>query len=102
MQNWQNNSMSKTYRVIVVGMGKRGMHHAQTFFTNKQFELAGICDIDQARLAAAAPKLGNPKTGTDAAKLAKESFDLLLAIMDRKAGERFRIVPVELRAGHTS
>ena len=38
----------------------------------------------------------------DAAKLAKESFDLLLAIMDRKAGERFRIVPVELRAGHTS
>ncbi|MEI8314632.1 MAG: Gfo/Idh/MocA family oxidoreductase [Verrucomicrobiota bacterium] len=64
--------MSKTYRVIVVGMGKRGMHHAQTFFTNKQFELVGICDIDEARLAAAAPKLGNPKTGTDAARLAKE------------------------------
>ena len=64
--------MSKTYRVIVVGMGKRGMHHAQTFFANKRFELAGICDIDQARLSVAAPKLGNPKTGTDAAKLAQE------------------------------
>ena len=62
----------KPYRVIVVGMGKRGMHHAQTFVTNKRFELVGICDIDQARLAAAAPKLGNPKIGTDAAQLAKE------------------------------
>lgn len=36
------------------------------------------------------------------AKLAKESFDLLLALMDRKATESSRIVPVELRAGQTS
>ncbi len=63
--------MSARYRVLVVGMGKRGMHHATTFFANKRFELVGICDIDQARLDAAAPKLGNPKTGTDAAALAK-------------------------------
>ena len=62
----------KPYRVIVVGMGKRGMHHAQTFAANPRFELAGICDIDPARLAAAAPKLGNPKTSTDASQLAKE------------------------------
>ncbi|MCG3150218.1 MAG: Inositol 2-dehydrogenase/D-chiro-inositol 3-dehydrogenase [Verrucomicrobiae bacterium] len=62
----------KTYRVIVVGMGKRGMHHATTFVANPRFQLVGICDIDQARLAAAAPKLGNPKTSTDAAALAKE------------------------------
>jgi predicted dehydrogenase len=62
----------KTYRVIVVGMGKRGMHHATTFAANPRFQLAGICDIDAAKLAAAAPKLGNPKIGTDAAALAKE------------------------------
>ncbi len=62
----------KTYRVIIIGMGKRGMHHATTFAANPRFQLAGICDIDAAKLAAAAPKLGNPKTSTDAAALAKE------------------------------
>ena len=59
------------YKVIVVGMGKRGMHHATTFFANPRFELAGICDIDRARLEAAAPALGNPPVETDAAALAK-------------------------------
>ena len=64
--------MSKTYQVMVVGMGKRGLHHAAAFQANPRFQLAGLCDIDPARLAAAAQKLGNPKTGTDAAALAQE------------------------------
>ena len=59
------------YRVVVVGMGKRGMHHAAAFAANERFELVGICDIDQKRLDDAAGKLGGPKTGTDAAALAK-------------------------------
>jgi predicted dehydrogenase len=59
------------YRVIVVGMGKRGMHHASGFAANPRFELAGICDIDRARLEAAAPSLGSPEMDTDAAALAK-------------------------------
>jgi predicted dehydrogenase len=63
--------MSK-YSVLVVGMGKRGMHHATSFNANPQFQVTGICDIDQSRLEAAAPKLGNPRTGTDAAALARE------------------------------
>jgi len=61
----------KTYRVIVVGMGKRGMHHAESFAANPRFELAGICDIDRARVDAAAPALGNPRTDVDAEALAK-------------------------------
>jgi predicted dehydrogenase len=60
------------YRVLIVGMGKRGMHHATTFKANPKFQVVGICDIDAARLEAAAAKLGNPKTGTDATALAKE------------------------------
>ena len=36
------------YRVVVVGMGKRGMHHATAFQANPRFEVVGICDIDQA------------------------------------------------------
>ena len=53
-------------------MGKRGMHHAAAFHANSKFQVVGICDIDQARLDAAAPKVGNPKTSTDARALAKE------------------------------
>ena len=65
--------MSRTYRVVVVGMGKRGMHHATAFHANPRFELVGICDIDAARLQAAAQKLGNPATGADAAALARSA-----------------------------
>lgn len=59
------------YSVLVVGMGKRGMHHATAFNANPRFHVTGICDIDTARLEAAAAKLGQPKTGNDAAALAK-------------------------------
>ena len=61
----------KKYSVLVVGMGKRGMHHATAFNANPRFQVAGICDIDQKRLDDAAPKIGNPQTSTDAAALAK-------------------------------
>ncbi|MEI7437011.1 MAG: Gfo/Idh/MocA family oxidoreductase [bacterium] len=64
--------MNKTYKVMIVGMGKRGLHHATAFKANPRFEVAGLCDLDAARLEAAAQKLGNPRTGTDAAALAKE------------------------------
>lgn len=61
--------MSNTYKAVVVGMGKRGKHHASAFHANDRFEVAGICDIDEARLADAAAELGSPETGTDAAAL---------------------------------
>ena len=60
------------YRVIVVGMGKRGVHHATAFAANPRFELAGICSRDPQRLDAAAAKLGNVKTSTDPVALASE------------------------------
>ena len=62
--------MSDTvYKVVVVGMGKRGKHHASAFHADPRFEVAGICDIDLARCEAAAADLGNPMVGTDAAEL---------------------------------
>ncbi|NQU39222.1 MAG: Gfo/Idh/MocA family oxidoreductase [Lentisphaerae bacterium] len=64
--------MSETYKVMVVGMGKRGKHHASAFHANDRFEVVGLCDIDQSVLDAAAPACGNPQTGTDAAALAAE------------------------------
>jgi len=61
----------KKYRVVVAGMGKRGMHHAAAFRADPRFEVVGICDIDTARLEAAAAKLGGPETATDAAALTR-------------------------------
>jgi len=46
------------YSVVVVGMGKRGKHHAATFHANPRFELAGVCDIDAERLEAAKAEYG--------------------------------------------
>jgi predicted dehydrogenase len=65
--------MSKpVYRVMVVGMGKRGKHHAAAFHADPRFEIVGLCDIDEGRCAEAAAGLGGPAVGTDAAKLAAE------------------------------
>src|SRR5271157_3296945 len=50
-------------------MGKRGMHHAQAFQANRRFEVVGVCDIDPARLDAAAAKFGAAK-GTEALQVA--------------------------------
>lgn len=62
--------MSAPYRVMVAGAGKRGMHHALAFQANPRFELVGICDIDPARLDAAAARLGILAKSTDAHQLA--------------------------------
>src|SRR5215468_3487360 len=59
------------YSVLVVGMGKRGMHHATAFNANPRFQVTGICDIDAKRLADSAAKLGNPQQSTDATALAR-------------------------------
>ena len=47
--------MSK-YSVLIVGMGKRGMHHATAFNANPRFQVIGICDTPEGlgrRIAAA-------------------------------------------------
>ena len=58
------------YKVVVAGLGKRGMHHATAFKANPRFTLVGLCDIDAARLAKAKDTFG-VEAGTDAAALAK-------------------------------
>lgn len=64
--------MNKVYRVVVVGMGKRGKHHAAAFKNNPRFELAGISTRDAVKLERAAAELGNPRTSTDPVALARE------------------------------
>jgi len=62
--------MSKSYTVIVVGMGKRGLHHATFFKANSRFELIGISSRDPARLKGALSKLGNVPSSSDFRALA--------------------------------
>jgi predicted dehydrogenase len=57
------------YRVVVIGTGKRGIHHAAAFAANPRFELVGISDTDQQRLDAATAKLGDVTANLDARAL---------------------------------
>ena len=61
--------MGRQYTVMVIGMGKRGMHHATHFHANPDFKVVGICDIKEELLVEPAKQLGNPRIGTDARKL---------------------------------
>jgi predicted dehydrogenase len=61
----------QVYKVIVVGMGKRGKHHAAAFKNNPRFELAGICSRDRTRLDAAAAEFGPVRADTDPLALGK-------------------------------
>src|SRR5437867_3654268 len=62
--------MTEAYRVLVVGMGKRGLHHATFFKANSRFELSGIASRDSMRLQNALGKLGHVPSSGDARALA--------------------------------
>ena len=64
--------MSKSYTVMVVGMGKRGQHHATNFHANPRFRVVGICDIKESLLVEPAKQFGNPRIGVDARAMAME------------------------------
>jgi predicted dehydrogenase len=64
--------VNQVYKVVVVGMGKRGKHHAAAFKNNPRFELAGVSTRDPVKLEKSAAELGNPRTSTDPVALARE------------------------------
>ncbi len=55
------------YTVVVVGLGKRGMSHAETFAKSPRFELLGLCDHHPDRLAAAAKQFDVKETAAEPA-----------------------------------
>ncbi len=65
--------MSKTYRVLIAGMGKRGLHHASAFSKNPRFEVAAITDPVPAQLEKAKGLYPKALAGGDAAALAREA-----------------------------
>ena len=68
----QGGEVRMPYRVVVVGMGKRGVHHATAFAGNPNFDLVGISSRNEGRLAAAAEKFPGVTASTNARQLAGE------------------------------
>jgi len=66
-------SAQTKYTVAIAGLGKRGIHHAEAFSKNPRFEIVGLCDIDPARLEAAAKQFGNPETHADSTALLRRT-----------------------------
>lgn len=64
--------MSAPFKVVVVGLGKRGRHHAAAFRANPRFELAAICTRDPLRLQQAAAELGAVRASTDLEAVLRE------------------------------
>jgi predicted dehydrogenase len=60
------------YKVVVVGMGKRGMHHAAAFKQSGRFEVVGICEPDAPRLAKAKAELPGVAAFGDVGAMNKE------------------------------
>jgi predicted dehydrogenase len=64
--------MARPYRAVVVGTGKRGLHHAAAFKKNPRFELVGLADVNPAQLSKAAAELGVGETSNDPDALARK------------------------------
>jgi predicted dehydrogenase len=61
----------KIYKVMVVGTGKRGKHHAVAFKNNPRFELAGLADSSPEQLAKASAELSVKRTSLQPLALAR-------------------------------
>jgi len=64
--------VSRVYKVLIAGMGKRGLHHASAFSKNPRFEVAAITDPVPAQLEKAKAAYPKARAGSDALALAKE------------------------------
>ena len=51
------------YTVLVVGLGKRGKHHATHFNANPEFEVVGLCDMVPAQLTVSRPPSATRRPG---------------------------------------
>lgn len=62
----------KIYKVMVVGVGKRGKHHVLAFKNNPRFEVVGLADSSPEQLAKAAAELGIRNTSIHPLELAQQ------------------------------
>jgi hypothetical protein len=70
--------MSSKYKVVVVGTGKRGMHHAQAFQANGRFEVWACAMSTGPGWTRPRPSLGPPRARTRSRCTGNEARRLLL------------------------
>ena len=58
------------YKVMVVGLGKRGCHHITHFNAHPDFKVTAVCDIRHEAIDNIVKELDSPITGTDAREVA--------------------------------
>jgi predicted dehydrogenase len=59
----------RRYTVVVVGLGKRGMHHLEAFHSNPRFQVVGVADHHAEKIAAATKLVGAIETASEPAEL---------------------------------
>lgn len=62
----------KRYTVVVVGLGKRGMHHLEAFHASPRFQVVGVADHHDEKIAAATKLAGAIATASEPAELLKK------------------------------
>lgn len=85
------------YRVVVVGLGRRGVHHIQAFCASERFAVVGIADLDSDRLAAAGLLVPEACRDADAARVMSHALPDLLCFCTPPA---VRLPLVELGVRH--
>ena len=89
--------MGQTYKVIVIGMGKRGLHHATFFKANPRFELVGISSRDPARLQNASNQAPTERLAPPNNQTVTNRLPLLRRYPSLGAGTRNPISPEAVR-----
>ncbi len=71
------------YKVMVIGLGKRGGHHVQHFQAHPDFEVTAVCDLNEELMDSVKKEFGieNAISGTDAKAVAMEAKPDVLAFM---------------------
>jgi myo-inositol 2-dehydrogenase/D-chiro-inositol 1-dehydrogenase len=92
---------SKTFRVGVIGAGPQGVAQCQGMLAVRGVEIAGIADIDPARLGPAAARLGLPGHARfdDAARLLEQTAPLDLVCVATTAPSHVKLGRLAIRSG---
>ena len=92
---------SRTFRVGVIGAGAQGVALCQGMLAMRGIEIAGIADLDPARLGPAAARLGLPVSAryNDAARLLEETAPLDLVCVATTAPSHVKLGRLAIRSG---
>jgi predicted dehydrogenase len=90
--------MEARYRVMIVGMGKRGINHLEHFIRNPNFEVVAVCDKEPTHLREAVGILKTCEASLDALSLAEKMKPDVFCICT-KPDIRVELVDIAVKCG---